>query len=301
MFDAAALLALLETLEGAGYDFVAPTPATHHRFLAKRDRAREGNLRDIFGWNLPFTAPDPPLADLMGAAGILHHQGDDLFRSALRVSRLHGRLYLHSSFPTEDENSVFLGPDSYRFADFILREMPEQASRLVDVGGGTGVGAVVASSAAPQARLTMTDVNDQALFLADVNARYAGVVLKTVKADGLEGIDGGIDVVLANPPYMVDSEGRAYRDGGEGLGADISIEWTRQAVERLVTGGRLLLYSGSAIVDGEDQLKTALEAVPGASVRYAEIDPDVFGEELEQPPYAGVERIAAIGAVVTRL
>jgi hypothetical protein len=63
----------------------------------------------------------------------------------------------------------------------------------------------------------------------------------------------------------------------------------------------MLLYSGAAIVDGRDGLKTALEALPGAAVRYAEIDPDVFGEELDKPPYAGVERIAAVGAVITRL
>jgi hypothetical protein len=30
----------------------------------------------------------------------------------------------------------------------------------------------------------------------------------------------------------------------------------------------------------------------------SEIDPDVFGEELDQPGYGQVERIAAIGAVI---
>jgi hypothetical protein len=33
---------------------------------------------------------------------------------------------------------------------------------------------------------------------------------------------------------------------------------------------------------------------------YTEIDPDVFGEELEQTAYAHVERIAAVGLTVTR-
>ena len=33
------------------------------------------------------------------------------------------------------------------------------------------------------------------------------------------------------------------------------------------------------------------------ALRYREIDPDVFGEELEQAAYADVDRIAAVGAV----
>lgn len=38
----------------------------------------------------------------------------------------------------------------------------------------------------------------------------------------------------------------------------------------------------------------------GGRTSYDEIDPDVFGEELEQPAYAAAHRIAAVGLVVTR-
>ena len=66
---------------------------------------------------------------------------------------------------------------------------------------------------------------------------------------------------------------------------------------RLTLGGRLLLYTGSAIVDGRDDLRDALAAaIPdaGCTLDYRELDPDVFGEELERPEYAEVDRIAAI-------
>jgi hypothetical protein len=33
---------------------------------------------------------------------------------------------------------------------------------------------------------------------------------------------------------------------------------------------------------------------------YREIDPDVFGEELELPGYEAVDRIAVVGAVIRR-
>jgi methylase of polypeptide subunit release factors len=301
MSDPSALLALLDVLDAQGYDFVSPTPATHERFLRKRRMARPANLRDIFGWNLPFEHLTPDLLSLMRAAGVLESSDPVGQRSTVRVSRLMGRLFLHSAFPTNQEDSVFLGPDSYRFAAFIIEQMRGPVTRLVDLGTGAGVGAIVAAAKAPEAGLALVDINPKALRLAKVNAAHAGLAVEAVEAEGLAGVAGEVDLVLANPPYMIDGEGRAYRDGGGKLGAGISIQWARQALDRLPVGGRLLLYTGSAIVDGQDGLKLALEAIPGAVVSYRELDPDVFGEELEKPAYAGVERIAAVGAVLTRL
>jgi methylase of polypeptide subunit release factors len=122
-----------------------------------------------------------------------------------------------------------------------------------------------------------------------------------VEGCGIEDVPAGADLVLANPPYMIDEDGRTYRDGGDMHGARISLEWTLAAAQRLAPGGRVLLYTGSAIVDGRDALREALERdLPGlgCTLRYREIDPDVFGEDLVKPAYADVERIAVVGAVV---
>ncbi len=62
-------------------------------------------------------------------------------------------------------------------------------------------------------------------------------------------------------------------------------------------GGRLLLYTGSAIVAGEDSFLRAIRqelSRPGVRYSYRELDPDVFAEELLRPAYADVERIAAV-------
>ena len=75
------------------------------------------------------------------------------------------------------------------------------------------------------------------------------------------------------------------------------------ALAHLAPGGRLLLYTGVAIVDGCDPLLAELEALLkrfDGSWTYREIDPDVFGEELARPVYADVDRIAAVGLVATR-
>ena len=62
-------------------------------------------------------------------------------------------------------------------------------------------------------------------------------------------------------------------------------------------GGKLLLYTGAPIVAGEDQLLGELALTlreADARYEYEELDPDVFGSELESPAYRDVERIAAV-------
>ena len=302
----AALLDLLSALARAGYRFVTPTPATHARILARPGKAAAADLRDIFGWSLPFAPellPRDMLAGLQGA-GLLEERGR-LLRSRVRVSSLGGRLFVHSAYPTEAADSVFFGPDSYRFADFVRAEIGRAGGvrRLVDIGAGAGVGAIAAAPLVPGARLTLIDVNPLALRLAAINARHAGVAVELVEGSGIEDAAGLVDLAIANPPYLMDEGERTYRDGGGLHGAGLSLDWALAAARRLEPGGRLLLYTGSAIVGGRDALREALEReLPalGCTLRYREIDPDVFGEELERPAYADVERIAVVGAVVEK-
>ena len=74
------------------------------------------------------------------------------------------------------------------------------------------------------------------------------------------------------------------------------------AMERLAPGGTLLLYTGVAIFAGEDPLLEAIRLSlrdTGWDWDYQEIDPDVFGEELQKPAYAEAERIACVALRLT--
>jgi methylase of polypeptide subunit release factors len=301
-----ALLDLLGLLDRRGYRFVTPTPATHARVLRRPDRRVAVDLSGMLGWSLPFErgSIDEEVERLLAAACAIEQVGAKL-RSTLRVSSLHGRLFLHSAYPTIDRNAVFFGPDSYRFADLVaaeLRHCPEAPARIVDIGTGAGVGAIVAAIACPDADVTGTDVNPDALRLARINAQAAGVAPTLVEGDGI-GSCTEIDVAIANPPYIIDDGDRAYRDGGDMHGGRVSLEMASAAMERLRAGGRLILYTGSAIVGGRDPLKDALADAAqarGCAMAYREIDPDVFGEELEKEAYRAVDRIAVVAAICTR-
>ena len=301
-----ALLNVLRLLDESGYDFVTPTPDSHARVVARPRPARPTTLRDVFGWSRDFGAGELPEAIVaaLEEGGALERREDRL-ASRVRVSRLHGRLFLHSAFPTTETDAVFFGPDTYRFADFIHAELAGvgRSPRIVDIGSGSGAGAITAAGRAGAGEVVMTDINPQALRLARINAEHAGVRADAVLADGLDGVDGGIDLALANPPYIVDDSERAYRHGGALHGGQLSLEMSVAALDRLAPGGRLLLYTGAAIVEGGNPLLdelSSLAAARGCIVRARELDPDVFGDELSREAYAEVDRIAAIGAVVTR-
>ena len=301
---AAALVALGRALQDTGYAFVTVSPETHRRVEARAaaaGRAEARSLRDVFGWNRPF-APgllDPAMLELLREAGALREEGAARFRSAVRFSTLAGGLFVHSAYPTRAADAVFFGPDTYRYCDLVAEAGP--AKRVVDVGCGSGAGGLVAAKHAEH--VVLADINASALELAQVNVVLADLAarIETVASDILDAVEGPIDLVISNPPYMVDPAGRAYRDGGGAFGEGLAVRIARDALARLSPRGRLVLYTGAAIVDGRDTFLDAVRPICNAcdaEWTYREIDPDVFGEEIEQnDAYAGVERIAAVALI----
>ncbi len=300
MSSDAALLGLLELLKSRSYQFVTTTPATHAQVILRRT----AGLRDILGWSRDFNAnSDPDVVALLGEAGMLEHLQGGSLRSKVRVSSLDDLLFLHSAYPTDQNDSVFFGPDSYRFASFLKSEAPrlQPHRHAVDIGTGAGVGGIVLSRLLPGAKVTLTDINEQAIRFARINAEFNGAEVELIQTNALDGVVGDIDCIIANPPYIADRAHRAYRDGGGMRGGALSLAWARDAAQRLKSGGAFLLYTGSAILDGEDKLKAALfDALDGFDITYREIDPDVFGEELERDDYADVDRIAVVGLVAIK-
>jgi SAM-dependent methyltransferase len=304
----AALLALGTHLKQAGYNFTTPTPATIARVNGRAGSAPAADLRDVFGWNRRF-APgllDGSLIDLMRAADALDETAP-LWRSRLRAATLGADLYLHSAFPTDAPDAVFFGPDSYRFVRFIAASLPILATpprRLLDIGCGTGVGGLSAQAAlGGTTELVLTDINPAALSLARVNAALAGhTTARTIESDVGAALDGTFDLIMANPPYMMDPQRRTYRDGGGLNGAGLSLRILHEALALLNPGGCLVLYTGVGIEAGRDHFREAaldlLEPI-GARLRYEELDPDVFGDELDTPNYRSIERIAVIGLTVS--
>ncbi|MBO3737411.1 methyltransferase [Actinoplanes flavus] len=304
----AALVALGDALRAGGYRFTTITPATHERVNRRPGNARARSPRDVFGWSRPFgpgVLPDR-IVRLMDAAGVLD-RGPDGWRSRVRFSCYDGELFVHSAFPTTAPDAVFFGPDTYRMANAAIAEIESRdrpVRRAVDIGCGTGAGAIAVAKRAPGAEILAVDINPAALRFARLNAELAGTPhVRVCRSDLLDGVDGDFDLIIANPPFMIDPAGRAYRDGGP-HGHELSLDIAAAAAGRLATGGTLVLFSSSGIVEGRDPFHDAVAgrlAGTGLTWAYREVDPDVYGEELDGPAYAHAERIALVLLTATRV
>ena len=319
MTDQNALFQLGAFLQESGYSFTTVTPVSHARVLGRTGGEQTGyceaegrDLRDIFGWNKPFERAALPteIFSLLEACGAIEHavgafEQSPMLRSRVRFSTLGRDIFVHSAYPTKQADSVFFGPDTYRFVYLIEREVARIESpldRIVDIGCGAGPGGIAAARKRPNCALVLADINILALKYAEVNARLAGLSnARTIQSDLYAALEETFDLIVSNPPYLLDAEARTYRHGGGKFGSSLSKQIVVEGLPRLAPGGTLILYTGAPIVHGRDvfleSLMPELEQA-GMDYRYCELDPDVFGEELENPGYEDVDRIAAVALVV---
>ena len=297
------LLRLAQVLQASGYVFTTVAPATHARVNARPGNVWARSAEDVFGWSRPFRAGvlAPPLFEAMRDAEVLAPHGEG-WVARVRASTLRGQLFLHSAYPTTAGDAVFFGPDTYRFADAIARHLAGdvRVRRAVDIGCGAGPGAIVVALERPDADVMAVDINDRALRYTAINTRLAGAGrVSAHHSDLLDKVDGQFDLIVANPPYLLDAQARTYRHGGGSLGEGLSLAIAQLASARLAPGGTLLLYTGTAITHGRDFFRAAVARHLDADAlhwHYQELDPDVFGEELAEPAYADADadRIAAV-------
>lgn len=303
-----ALAALGATLRAQDYRFITVTPATHRRVNRRPDNEWARDLRSVLGWSRPFRdgVLAPEIEALLDEAGLLKDCRGGGRRALVRASTIGDRLYFHSAWPTSDDDAVFFGPDTYRYAAALERALAspllgrhrDAIRRAVDIGCGAGPGAIEVALQCPQATVYGADINPDALALAAINAGINGAAnLVPCTSNLLDGIDGSFDLVMSNPPFILDPDQLPYRHGGGEHGAQLSIEIVRTALARLNPGGSLLLYTGIAIVDGEDRFLAAIRGMLDeacAAWQYEELDPDIFGGQLGCDGYENVERIAAV-------
>lgn len=302
------LVRLGEMLQSMNYRFITVTPLTHQRVNQRPGNEWARNVIDIFGWSRPFrrSVIDSDMFALLHQANALEPQ-DNGWISRVRFSTLGDSLFVHSRYPTTESDAVFFGPDTYRFAQAIRAQMQRETRsgfRAADIGCGAGGGAILTALARPTADVVAVDINPRALDFTTINSHLAGTqTVQVMHSDLLHDVDGDFDLILSNPPYLLDPQQRTYRHGGGRHGEALSLDIVDSAVDRLAPGGVLLLYTGVAMVDGTDPFLAAFHPLlkdRPVKYRYREVDPDVFGEELSNPAYENVDRIAAVVLCISR-
>lgn len=326
----------LHWLHSQKYAFQTVSPSSHTAYLNRRGQVQARDLRDIFGWSLPFEANLLPssIFELLRAHALIaqvadqndHHSTSDaathdpathilvqvpmLWHSHIRVSSLNQCLLIHSAYPTTQDNAVFFGPDTYRFVHALTQHLTAKQphiQRAIEICSGAAPAAISIARYAPNAEVIAADINTLALQYSAINAHSNQASnVRCLHSNLYQNIKGEFDFITANPPYLVDAKQRLYRHGGDLMGAALSLKIVQESLDHLALHGTLLLYTGVVITQGKDLFYEALQVHMASqqhrfSMQYTEIDPDIFADELDTGAYADAERIAAVVLVLTRL
>lgn len=314
------VLDLINWLREQNYHFITVTPLTHARIWQRHPEQLGQTLNDIFGWNRPFMfskqalLPDALAERLLEAGWLIADESNaDQVRSQIRISSLpllgKEALLAHGQYPTVQAQSVFFGPDSYRFVlalQHFLQQNKPAIQRALELCAGAAPAALQIKQYAPDAEVFATDINDHAMQLAQVNGLTNQLPLEVRYSNLLNDLEGDFDLIVANPPYLADPQKRAYRHGGDLYGAALSLRIVDESLPRLTAQGTFMLYTGVAIREGVDLFWQALQPIlqkhphDRYRVTYTQLDPDVFGEELESGIYQDIDRIAAVSLIIRR-
>jgi release factor glutamine methyltransferase len=150
----------------------------------------------------------------------------------------------------------------------------ERDLQLVDVGTGSGCLAVTLALELPAARVTAVDISAAALTIAQANGRRYGFEpdsarLRFVQGNLLTAVAPPLDLVVANLPYVMDSEWTDLPDGvklyepalalkGGVDGLDLIRDLLIQAGSRLHRPGAILIEIGWQQGAGAAQLARSL-------------------------------------------
>ena len=139
-------------------------------------------------------------------------------------------------------------------------ELVQDSACVIDMCCGSGNLACALASHLPNARVWASDLTDACVALAKRNTEFANVQnrVEVVQGDlfsGLKGLEGTIDLIVCNPPYishaklageramLLENEPRQAFDGGP-YGLSIHQRVVKEALPFLKPGGWLLFEIG---------------------------------------------------------
>jgi release factor glutamine methyltransferase len=182
-----------------------------------------------------------------------------------------------------------VGPDVLiprQETEFIVEEAIELVGkdshpRIVDVGTGSGCIGIALAREIPAARVIATDLSKHALEVARRNAVRHNVDdrMTFVETSFLEGIEGGVDLIVSNPPYVpsvsrrgLTPEVRDYEPPVALFGGEDGLDGLRSvlegAVAKLATGGWLVMEFGCGQDDCVTELVRGVEGLDVMKIRH---------------------------------
>jgi release factor glutamine methyltransferase len=165
-----------------------------------------------------------------------------------------------------DRRALVPRPETEQLVELLKTRVPHPASRILDVGTGSGVIALSLAAAFPEVIVTATDISEDALALARENAERLGLTNRIefstgdlLTDDPLIYVTHVYDLVVANLPYVAAADrGSLSREVlhdpevalfGGARGDEIVRRLIEAAPSKLKPGGLLALEVGLGQAD----------------------------------------------------
>jgi release factor glutamine methyltransferase len=155
-----------------------------------------------------------------------------------------------------------------------------EAPRVLDIGTGSGAIALAIADEHPGARVVALDSSTDALALARENAEECGLEVELKQGDIRDPIEGELDLVVSNPPYVLpeeietlEPEVRDWEPREALVGVGVPEALAERSRELLVPGGWL------AVELGEGQQSAYAALLGDLGYQAVTITPDLTGRE----------------------
>jgi release factor glutamine methyltransferase len=152
----------------------------------------------------------------------LSHLQEEILQKSLRelrtskpVQYITGKAHFYGHEFSVNEHTLIPRQETEELVDMIIKDhKADSYLNIIDIGTGTGCIGLSLKAAKPDCIITLMDVSEEALVIAQSNANHLKTPVKTILQDvlALNELPEKYDIIVSNPPYVRNLEKKEIHD-----------------------------------------------------------------------------------------